>query len=236
MDRSSLAEPGVPGLVSCIVPAWNAERWLRDALESALGQTYAPIEVIVVDDGSTDGTAGVLHAFAGRVVALRQPNAGPAAALNRGLLASCGEYLAFLDADDVWPPAKIERQLARLRAAPHLAACYGLVQNVWTDEVKIEAEALRGHRIRDPVPGLVTGTLLAPRATFARLGPFADQRHAYALEWALRLKQAGLPYEVLDEVLLVRRYHAGNMSREGADSRDEVLALLKRNLDARRGG
>ena len=108
--------------------------------------------------------------------------------------------------------------------------------NVWTDEVKIEAEALRGHRIRDPVPGLVTGTLLAPRATFARLGSFADQRHAYALDWALRLKQAGLAYEVLDEVLLVRRYHARNMSREGADSRDEVLALLKRNLDARRGG
>ena len=105
-----------------------------------------------------------------------------------------------------------------------------------TDEVKIEAEALRGHRIRDPVPGLVTGTLLAPRATFARLGPFADQRHAYALDWAVRLKQAGLAYEVLDEVLLVRRYHARNMSREGADSRDEVLARLKRNLDARRCG
>jgi glycosyltransferase involved in cell wall biosynthesis len=237
MDPSSLAEPGVPTLVSCILPAYNAERWLGDALESVLAQTYAPIETIVVDDGSTDGTPGVVARFGERIVGLRQPNAGPAAALNRGMLASSGEYLAFLDADDLWPPRKLDLQMARFRAVPELAACYGLVQNFWVDSVKIEVEALRGHRILDPVPGLVTGTLLARRSTFGRLGPFVDQRHAYALDWALRLRHGGLLHEVLEEVLLLRRYHERNMSRDGgARSREQVLDLLKRNLDARRGG
>jgi glycosyltransferase involved in cell wall biosynthesis len=237
MDRFLLTEPGVPTLVSCILPAYYAERWLGEALESVFAQTYSPIEAIVVDDGSTDGTPGVVASFGERIVGLRQPNAGPAAALNRGILASRGEFLAFLDADDLWPPRKIELQMARFRAVAELAACYGLVQNFWVDSLKIEAEALHGHRILDPVPGLVTGTLLARRSTFGRLGPFVDQRHAYALDWALRLRHEGLPHEILDEVLLLRRYHEGNMSRDGgARSREQVLDLLKRNLDARRGG
>lgn len=219
------------------MPAYNAERWLGDALASVFAQTYAPIETIVVDDGSTDGTPDVIAGHGERVVGLRQANAGPATALNRAILASRGEFLAFLDADDLWPPRKLELQMTRLAAAPDLAACYGLVQNFWTDDVKIEAEALRGHRILDPIPGLVTGTLLARRSTFERLGLFVDQRHAYALDWALRLKHARLPHEVLDEVLLLRRYHAANMSRDGgARSREQVLDLLKRNLDAGRSG
>lgn len=232
-----LLGPGVPGLVSCILPAYNAERWLGDALGSVFDQTYRPVETIVVDDGSTDRTAEVVASFGDEVVGLGQPNAGPAIALNRGIRASRGEVLAFLDADDLWPPKKLEIQVARLREAPELAACYGLVQNFWTDDVKIEKQALRGHRILDPVPGLVTGTLIARRSTFALVGLFEDRRHAYALEWALRLRDRGVPHEVLQEVLLLRRYHESNMSRDGgASSRDQILDLLKRSLDARRGG
>ena len=191
----------VPMLVSCILPAYNAERWLDAALRSVFAQTYRPLEAIVVDDGSIDRTAEVVATFGEQVIGLRQANAGPAVALNRGIRASRGEFLAFLDADDLWPPTKI------------------------------------GHRILDPLPGLVTGTLLARRSTFARVGLFEDRRHAYALEWALRLRDGNLPHEVLQEVLLLRRYHEANMSRAGgADSREQVLDLLKRSLDARRGG
>ncbi|MGH7567192.1 MAG: glycosyltransferase family 2 protein [Gemmatimonadota bacterium] len=224
-------------MVSCIVPAYNAERWLGDALRSVFDQTYRPLEAIVVDDGSTDRTAQVVASFGEDVIGLRQPNAGPAVALNRGIRASRGEFLAFLDADDLWPPMKLELQLTRLQAASELGACYGLVQNFWVDGVKIEEEALRGHRILEPVPGLVTGTLLAPRSTFALVGLFEDRRHAYALEWVLRLRDRGIPHDVLQEVLLLRRYHEANMSRVGgANSREQVLDLLKRRLDARRGG
>jgi len=226
-----------PGLVSCVIPAYNAERWLADALRSVLDQTYSPVEAIVVDDGSTDRTFELATSFGERVLAMRQPNAGPAVALNHGIRASRGEFIAFLDADDLWPREKVALQVARLAADPGLAACYGLVQNFWVDELKIEQEALSGHRILDPLPGLVTGTLLTRRSTFERVGLFEDRRHAYALGWALRLRERGIRHEVLDEVLLLRRYHEGNMSRAGGErSREQVLDLLKRALDARRGG
>lgn len=229
--------PGTPGLVSCVIPAFDAERWLTEAVQSVLDQTWSPIEVIVVDDGSTDDTPAIAAAFGGRVRVLRQPNAGPAVALNHGIRESRGEFLAFLDADDLWPPGKLALQMARLAADTGLHACYGLVRNFWVEELKIEEEALAGHRIREPIPGLVTGTLLARRATFAEAGLFEDRRHAYALDWAMRLKERGIPHEILPEVLLRRRYHEGNMSREGgARSREQVLDLLKRTLDSRRGG
>ncbi len=177
-----------------------------------------------------------MASFGDRVIGLAQSNAGPARALNHGIRASRGEFLAFLDADDLWPPTKLALQVARFRESPELAACYGLVQNFWVESVKIEAEKLRGHRILEPITGFVCGTLLARRSTFERIGLFEDRRHAYALAWALKLRDEGIPHEVLPEVLLLRRYHEDNMSRDGgASSREQVLDLLKRSLDARRG-
>jgi glycosyltransferase involved in cell wall biosynthesis len=217
-----------------IVPAYQVEPAIGKVVAELVAIWPDPDAVIVVDDGSTDRTAEVAAGFGDRVRVLRQPNAGPAAALNHGIRESRGEFHAFLDADDRWPPEKLALQLARLAAEPALRACYGRVQNFWVDELKIEEEALSGHRIREPVPGLVTGTLLAPRATFAEVGLFTDSRHAYALDWAMRLKERGIPYAILDQVLLLRRYHESNQSRDGARSREQVLDLLKRSLDARR--
>lgn len=236
LEAAAALGPGAPGLVSCVIPAYQAERWLADAVRSVLDQTWSPVEVIVVVDGATDRTLEVAASFGERIRVLRQSNAGPAVALNHGIRESGGEFLAFLDADDLWPREKLALQLARLAADPALQACYGRVQNFWVEEMKIEEQALKGHRILDPIPGLVTGTLLTRRVTFAEVGLFEDRRHAYALDWAMRLKERGIPHEVLDEVLLLRRYHEGNMSREGgARSRDQVLDLLKRALDAKRG-
>lgn len=227
--------PGAPGLVSCVIPAFQAERWLAETIRSVLDQSWSLVETIVVDDGSTDRTPEIAAAFGERVRLLRQANAGPAVALNHGIRESRGEFLAFLDADDLWPRDKLALQLERLTADPELQACYGRVQNFWVEALKIEEEALSGHRIREPVAGVVTGTLLARRATFAAVGLFEDRRHAYALDWAMRLKERGIPHEMLPDVLLLRRYHEANMSREGgAASREQVLDLLKRTLDARR--
>src|SRR4051794_10354756 len=88
--------------VSVIVPAYNYERYLSLAIESALAQTHSPLEVIVVDDGSTDDTPRVLAAYGDRIRAIRQPNQGAGAARNTGIAASRGDYLAFLDSDDLW--------------------------------------------------------------------------------------------------------------------------------------
>ena len=111
--------------ISVIIPAYNYARYLAEAIDSALGQTYAPLEVIVVDDASTDDTPRVLAAYGQRIRAIRQPNGGAGAARNTGIAAARGEYVAFLDADDVWLPRKLELQMALFDADPALGLIHG---------------------------------------------------------------------------------------------------------------
>jgi len=111
----------LPALVSVIIPAYNAGRFIEAAVRSALAQTYAPIEVIVVDDGSTDDTAHIVERIAAsdpRVTLLSQANQGASAARNAGAAAARGQFFAFLDADDLWHPSKIERQMDVFRNGP----------------------------------------------------------------------------------------------------------------------
>jgi len=107
-------------MVSVIIPVFNAERFVEESLRSALEQTYAPMEVIVVDDGSTDGTLDRVRKFADRVEVLRQENAGAFVARNAGAAKAKGAFLAFQDADDVWEPHKIERQMEVFRRHPEV--------------------------------------------------------------------------------------------------------------------
>ena len=111
-------------LVSVIIPTYNRASTLRRTVDSALAQTYQPLEVIVVDDGSTDATVEVLRSYGDRIHAISQPNGGPSAARNTGAKAANGEWLAFLDSDDVWKPEKIERQIRMVGdQAPGIDCC-----------------------------------------------------------------------------------------------------------------
>jgi glycosyltransferase involved in cell wall biosynthesis len=106
-----MRSPAAP-LVSVVVPAYNAERFLARAMRSALAQTYTNLELIVVDDGSTDATVEVIRSFRDpRVQYLSQPNHGQGAARNHGIMSSAGRYVTFLDADDAYLPAKVQRQV-----------------------------------------------------------------------------------------------------------------------------
>ena len=111
-------------LVSVIIPAYNCEKYIAEAVESVLAQDYPSVEIIVVNDGSTDGTMDVLRTFGDKVRIVDQTNGGPPKARNAGLLAAKGDYIAFLDADDVWLPQKISAQVAHLEANPDVGTCY----------------------------------------------------------------------------------------------------------------
>jgi glycosyltransferase involved in cell wall biosynthesis len=223
-------------LISCIVPVYNGERYLSEALDSILAQTRAPEQIIVADDGSTDGTAGVLASYGDRVLYLYQPNTRPSAARNLGLRAAEGEFVTFLDSDDRWHPEKLARQLARFEARPEIDYCVTHVQNFWVPELQEEAERFRGHPRSAPVAGYVTQTLMARRSLFDRIGPFnAELKNADAADWFLRADAAGALSELLPDVLVYRRLHPGNRSRTlEANSRDEFLRLLKASGDRRR--
>jgi glycosyltransferase involved in cell wall biosynthesis len=223
-------------LVSCIVAVFNGERFLKEALDSILAQTYQPLEAIVVDDGSTDGTSAVAAVYGERIRYLWQPNTGPWVARNLGLTAARGPFLAFLDADDLWHPEKLARQMARFQARSELDICVTYVHNFWMPELHEEEARFQNHRLSQPIPGYVTPTLLARRSAFEALGPFeTTSRHGTQLDWFARAIEQELAIELLPEVLVYRRLHRSNFSRlEAAESRSQHVELVKAILDRRR--
>ena len=111
-----------PTRISAVIPAYNAAQFVGEAIASCLHQTVPPVEIIVVDDGSTDETAEIAASFGSLVRVVSQLNAGEGAARNRGISESAGEWVAFLDADDLWEPTKLEQQLSAVQATGAIAS------------------------------------------------------------------------------------------------------------------
>ena len=223
-------------LISCIIPVYNHELYIAETIDSVLGQSYRPIEVIVVDDGSTDRTAEVVAGFGDRVRYHYQPNAGPPAARNAGAALARGEYLAWLDSDDLWRADKLERQFAFLQEHPDVGICLTHLQNFWIDDLAAEAERLRDSMRARPLPGYVFATVLTSRAVYERIGQ-ADVAifHGDGTDWLMRAMDMGIQIEVLPEVMVRRRYHHTNISRvDSKADAESYLRLLKRHLDNKR--
>jgi len=219
-------------LVSCIVPAHNAARYLSQALHSIFRQTYDRTEVIVVDDGSTDETARVIEGHGSKVRALRQANAGPAAARNAGVECARGEFVAFLDADDLWHPAKLARQMECFQQEPGLDLCFAHMRNFWSPEVPSDRRP-GGPELLIAWPGRNCSALVARRSAFARVGPFNPALPVGEDgDWLLRGAEAGLRRRTLPGVLVFRRLHEHNLSRRmHRESQDALLGRLKAHLD-----
>lgn len=223
-------------LISCIIPVFNGERYLAEAIHSILKQRYRAVEIIVVDDGSTDKTAAIAVRYGKTVRYIRQANGGQAAARNRGLDEAKGEYVAFLDADDLWHEEKLTRQIARFKARPELDYCVAHAQNFWVTDLHAEEQQFRDHRIAQPIPAYSSGTLLAGRNLFDRVGRFNDSLpHGDSIDWFLRAGDCGAISELMPDVLLYRRLHPENRSRvRASNSREQYLQLIKASLDRRR--
>jgi glycosyltransferase involved in cell wall biosynthesis len=224
------------GVVSVIIPNYNYAHYLRETLDSVFAQTYPEIEIIVVDDGSSDGSREILESFGARIVSIFQKNKGVAAARNNGVGASSGEYVAFLDADDAWLPQKIEKQVEKLSQNTKL----GLV-HVGVEEVDAELRPL--VRRLEGVEGNVAPTLLmlkregvlgggsglmVPRRVFDEIGGF-DERLSTSADWDLQYRVSeryGIGF--VPEILLKYRVHGSNMhANVGALEHDMKLAFAK---------
>ncbi|HEX6644677.1 MAG TPA: glycosyltransferase family A protein [Gemmatimonadales bacterium] len=224
------------GLVSCIVPVCNGARFLAESIESVLAQPHRPLEIIVVDDGSTDGTPDVIASFGGRVRGIRQENAGPSAARNRGVAEAEGAWIAFQDADDLWEPFKLELQLASFARNPALGLSVGHLQNFWEPELRDIEEKLRDHPVSRPQAAWGPPLMLMRRETFDLVGPFDPAlRTGEDTDWLFRAREKGVVAEVLPEVILRRRRHGRNLTANWSASADGMFAMLKRSMDRRRG-
>lgn len=226
-----------PGsLVSCVIPVFNGERYLAEALDSALAQTQRPIEIIVSDDGSTDGTADVARGFGDPVVYIHQENAGAPAARNRGITAARGDFVAFLDADDIWRPEKLARQSAAFAARPGLDISTTDYENFWVAELEDEERSLRVRGLQRVMAGYVNQTGMVRRQLFDKVGLFDPTlRHRDGMDWYLRAVEAGAVAEHLPLALTRRRLHYENVSRRRIQDNEDLLRVVKGRLDRGRG-
>lgn len=211
--------------VSVVIPVRNGAKFVRDAIESVLSQSGVTVELILVDNASTDGTAGILASYGSVLTVIREAVPGAARARNAGVRMAAREYLAFLDADDVWSAGKLEKQIAALDAAPGVGLVFGLGQEFCHGVFPIRKE---------PQPFLSASTLLCRRETFLRIGEFPEAAGGEVVAWYGWASSLGIQSYVLPEVVLRRRVHAANSSRDPKVSAGYVAAA-KWLLDRRRG-
>jgi glycosyltransferase involved in cell wall biosynthesis len=220
--------------VSVIIPIYNSGKYLRDAIDSVVAQSYSPLEVVVVDDGSSDNGPELASSFGPQVRVIAIPHRGHPAARNAGVAASTGDFLAFLDADDLWTANKLELQLQAFAANPSLDLVFGHMQNFISLELTKEERA----KIKcnsTVLPGLLQGSMLARRGSFDRVGPFPEERKmGDFLDWYGRATLGNLSMLMLPEILVRRRIHLANFQRTHKHLRKENLLALKKLLDLRR--
>ena len=219
--------------ISVIIPVYNGARWLAESIDSALAQGELVSELLVVDDGSTDDSAVIAQSHTDpRVQVVRKDNGGAASARNLGIQNAKGRYIAFLDADDVWRPGKLELQMAALEQRADVGVVTGLMKNFWI--AGLEAEAEEYPALKLPQPG-VASTFLAQKSVFDDCGLLdVEFRNRDIQEWIVRVKRAGWEHELVDEIVVDRRIHDANDSRVRAPGETELLSLASRLLEARR--
>ena len=195
--------------VSAIVPVFNGERYLEEALRSAVEQCLPPIEVIVVDDGSTDASVEIAEGIGDPVRCIRQANIGVAGARNRALSVATGEFIAFLDHDDVWPREKLEVQVAAMRSNPGVGIVSGRMR-VFGGALPGRPWSAQGRR--EAPAGAYFSAALIRRSVFDRIGSLdEDIGHAADdLEWFVRARDLGVRRLTLDAVTLLYRWHGDN--------------------------
>lgn len=221
-------------LVSVIIPAYNAERFLGEAIVSVLAQTYRPIELIVVDDGSTDRTGEIARSY-DRVIYIHQPNAGTASARNHGIRDSRGEYLAFLDADDLWLPAKLTLQMKSFADDEQLEIVSGYVEQ-FVSPADTSRDSGRYIFSSDPLPGYSSNAILIKRSAIERLGMFhEDYQSAESISWFAEILTKHPNLLMLPDVVTRRRIHGENVSLKMQQVKNrEMLRILKRSIDQKR--
>lgn len=220
--------------VSVVIPAFNAEKYLAEAIDSVLAQTVPVAEIVVVDDGSTDRTADIVRAYRDPVRYYQQSNHGVGHACNRGVSLTSGEFLGFQAADDLWVAEKLERQLDAFRRQPELDLVFVQVQQFVSPELT-DTERARVECPELPMAGYLAAAMLVRRVAFEHVGPLATHvQVGDFIDWYDRARSLGLKETVLPEVLFKRRIHTTNLSLRQRNDRVEFARVLKGVLDRKR--
>jgi glycosyltransferase involved in cell wall biosynthesis len=222
--------------VSVIIPAFDASKYLGEAIDSVVGQSHDRLEIIVVDDGSNDDTAAVAARFGSALRYVYQPHSGPGAARNHGVRVSTGAYLAFLDADDLWESDKLSIQLAAFAADPSLEIVFGHVVQFWSPDLPPELAA-SVPALGEPMRGDHPGAMLLRRDVFDEVGLFRESREGDDLsfiDWYARALDRDRDMLMLEAVVMRRRLHETNLGRVTMKGPVEYARALRRVVERRR--
>jgi glycosyltransferase involved in cell wall biosynthesis len=224
--------------LSVVIPAHGHARLLPAAIRSVLDQADPDIELIVVEHEPTQAVSEIVERYEGTPIrAITSGGNTPGAARNAGVSAATGSLLAFLDADDLWPPGRLAAERAALEAEPDLDAVFGLVRAFTDRDEEPLGDPAEAMLDADPPQAarLIT-TALFRREALGRVGRFDDAAVLGSeIEWVARAEDAGLRFGTLDDVVLLRRNHAGNTTRIQRADYGEYAQALKRVIDRRRG-
>jgi glycosyltransferase involved in cell wall biosynthesis len=213
--------------VSLVIPCFNQAAFVSAAIESAMAQSVTPAEIVVVDDGSTDGSAEQAGRFGAAVRLFSQANRGVASARNLGIKQARHKLIAFLDADDLWPVDSLATRLDLWRSSGVDFIFGGVRQFRQGSARESDGDSSRAGR--------VAGSMLVRREALERVGLFDERlRSAEMIDWVARADSLGLSYAATSEIVLLRRIHGANMMLTDAGSAGSRLAVLRANVGRKR--
>lgn len=231
-DAHNMADNSAP-LVSIIIPTYNAAHFLPEAVDSIRQQSFLPpLEIIIVDDGSTDNTAALVPQLGADVRYFYQENRGPAAARNRGIAAARGEIIGFLDADDLYTPDKFQIQVTRLLDDPSIDIVQGRIKYV-----RLKGAVEREIRLdeNDSVTFFLIGGALFRKSVFDQIGLFDEElRFSEDHDFFLKIRDHNIPLTLTRHITLHYRLHSGNMTNHKTITDFQLLGVLKKSIDRRR--
>ncbi len=221
-------------LVSVIVPVYNAAKYLEEALDSIFGQTYPNLEVIAVNDGSTDDSLQILMTYTSRITIIDSTNRGAPSARNQGIAVAKGSFLAFLDADDIWHSDKLNIQVNLLQNAPDVDMTYCSFQEFLSPDLSPEQQATRIVK-KGVISASLAGTSLMRSTSFHKVGFFSEAREAGDfMDWMARANETGLRVVSTEHCLYRRRSHADNNSLKQESLHRDYLEVIRENLRRKR--
>jgi glycosyltransferase involved in cell wall biosynthesis len=218
--------------LTVIIPVFNAERHIASAIRSILSQEYPFLEILAVDDGSTDGSAEILQSFP-EVVYYYQKNQGPAAARNYGIQLAKGEFILFLDSDDLFPEGKIRNQLSYFTQRPELEIVLGKSQFFF--EEGADTSVFRFPDETHQVLTVLLGSGIYRKEVFNKVGLFdSSLNFSEDVDWFNRVREQDVAMLAIDDITLFYRRHTTNMTQEMDLLKLRTIQMLKRSLDRRR--
>lgn len=221
--------------ISIVIPVYNGQSHLAEAIESALHQDYKDKEVLVINDGSTDASQKVIDSFKDQIRSTFQENRGLGASRNRGVSLAKGSYLAFLDQDDRWERFKLSLQMEEMRLfQAQDPLIFSHVQQFLCPSLS-EEERQQISLPQPILPGYHAGTLLVSQKRFQQIGGFCEEKKiGEFMEWYLRALECFAPVRMLQQVTMHRRIHRTNMGRQPERfHRTDFLKILKDSLQRR---